>query len=426
MIGWCQDGNLLQVTPPAQQTASENSLPSLDGPIRIAKLLWNANSRSAANTLEKTLETSLSRGMLKDLQQALSTLKPLADTIVDAGNFDDPRFASSVAVSLLLNDNHQADEIAAMLEKVGDLGRRQLVLQTWYAISPASAAKYLQRTLSQAKLVDEQWTAHMVTTAFSYSSGETTESVLAAWEDLPQAVRIAAIEPMTNTLRTMRSLVEAVGSGKVDRNLVNTNQLRKWSDHSDKELSGRIQQIWGRVRVEGDKAREQVVAQTLKQILSGATGSASRGEAVFERVCSQCHRFRDKGFEVGPDITNNGRGNLQQLVSNMLDPSLVIGEAFQARTVLTSDGEVVSGLVVADSEKYLKLKVQGGKTVEFDKQDDIEETKLSDRSLMPEGLEGQGDTQQLLDLIAYLCLVHPLDAAENELIPGTPMHFVQP
>jgi putative heme-binding domain-containing protein len=168
-----------------------------------------------------------------------------------------------------------------------------------------------------------------------------------------------------------------------------------------------------------------LVATTLSEISSGAMGSVEAGGKVFQRVCSQCHVLHGRGFEVGPNIVGNGRGSLQQLVSNILDPSLVIGEAFQAKTILTTDGEVATGLVAGESERYLKLKIQGGKILEFDK-DDIEQIKASTQSLMPEGLESQLQRQELYDLLAYLCMLLPPGTEPNELIPGVPAGFVQP
>ncbi|MCA9133154.1 MAG: c-type cytochrome, partial [Planctomycetales bacterium] len=251
------------------------------------------------------------------------------------------------------------------------------------------------------------------------------ETVLANWQYLDEAHRIAAIEPLTANAPSMRLLLEAVADGRVSRLMLNTNQLRKWQSSGDKEIENRIEALWGRVRRRDDAARRQLVEQTLAQLRDGATGSVARGIAVFDRVCAQCHRLHDRGYELGPDIAGNGRGNLEQLVSNVLDPSLVIGEAFQAKTVLTVDGEIVAGLVAAESEQYLKLKVQGGQTVEFDKQD-VEQIKSSSKSLMPEGVETQMTEQELWDLLAYLCLLKPLGAADNELIPGAPAGFVQP
>ena len=43
-----------------------------------------------------------------------------------------------------------------------------------------------------------------------------------------------------------------------------------------------------------------------------------------------------------------GRNDFGQLLSNVLDPSLVIGAGYQARTVATTDGRVLAGLVVED------------------------------------------------------------------------------
>ena len=67
----------------------------------------------------------------------------------------------------------------------------------------------------------------------------------------------------------------------------------------------------------------------------------------------------------------------------MFDPSLVIGAAYQARTVVTDDGRVLTGLVVEDNEQRLVLKMQGGK-LETIARGDIEEVRVSQLSLMPE------------------------------------------
>jgi hypothetical protein len=39
---------------------------------------------------------------------------------------------------------------------------------------------------------------------------------------------------------------------------------------------------------------------------------------------------------------------------------------------------------------------------------------------MPDGLEQQMNEQELIDLFAYLSLLRPLEAADNDTIPGTP------
>ena len=58
---------------------------------------------------------------------------------------------------------------------------------------------------------------------------------------------------------------------------------------------------------------------------------------------------------MGPDITANGRSSFEQLLSNVFDPSLVIGPAYQVTTVVTKDGRNLTGLIVEDNELNMKL-----------------------------------------------------------------------
>ena len=66
---------------------------------------------------------------------------------------------------------------------------------------------------------------------------------------------------------------------------------------------------------------------------------------MFKKVCAQCHKIYGEGQDVGPDITSNGRASFDQLLSNVFDPSLVIGAGYQARIVTTTGGRVLTGLL---------------------------------------------------------------------------------
>ncbi len=301
----------------------------------------------------------------------------------------------------------------------------ETLYRVWYHLDSQSAHAQLD-SLLLAEGVDPQWPASLIRESLRNNPALAAETLLTNWHRLSLPLRIAAIEPLSSSAAGMTALVAAVKNGTVQKDLVNTNQLRKWTSSGNTQLTASIESVWGKIRQQDNQQRQALVASTLDQLKSNASGSASGGLAVFTRVCAQCHQLHGQGLEVGPNITGNGRGNLEQLVSNVLDPSLVIGEAFQAKLILTVDGEVMTGLVVAETDRYVRLKVQGGKIIELDKADEIEEIKASSKSLMPEGLESQLTQQELFDLFAYLCLVKPLDQADNEWIPGTPEHFVKP
>lgn len=216
----------------------------------------------------------------------------------------------------------------------------------------------------------------------------------------PLSVRPQLIDLMAARARWSAELVGAVEKGSLPRAIVNGNQLRSMLDHNDADLAARIEAQWGRVRRVRQRDREKVVARW-KKVLDQGNGSVSQGEAVFRKVCAQCHKYRGQGHDVGPDLTRNGRESVDQLLSNLLDPNLVIGKDYLARIVVGNDGRVTRGLVIEDSQRRLVLRLPGG-NVEVFPRDAIESTRVSDLSLMPEDLEKQITEQEFRDLVAFL------------------------
>src|SRR5262249_9100447 len=154
-------------------------------------------------------------------------------------------------------------------------------------------------------------------------------------------------------------------------------------------------------------------------LLKKTPGDAKAGVEVFKKLCAQCHKIHGEGQEVGPDITSNGRSDFEQLLSNVFDPSLVIGAGYAATTVTTKKGLVVTGLVVEDTPQRIVLKQQGGK-LETIPRKDVDEVTVSKISLMPEDVEKQLKPQEIADLFAFLCLDKPPSDPGAKRIPGTP------
>src|SRR5262249_25362819 len=157
-----------------------------------------------------------------------------------------------------------------------------------------------------------------------------------------------------------KALVQAVAEKKVPAGVVNANQLRRMLASKDAELVKQVKALWGNVRTERNPEREKVVAE-MRQFLRRTRGDPKRGLQVYKNLCAQCHKLHGIGEDVGPDITSNGRASFEQLLSNVFDPSLVIGAAYQAVTVETTTGRALVGILVEDSSTRVVLKTQGGK-----------------------------------------------------------------
>jgi putative heme-binding domain-containing protein len=251
----------------------------------------------------------------------------------------------------------------------------------------------------------------------SASDEELAGVVIAMYPQLEADLKPRAIELLTQRASWSKQLVAHIGDDQIPASAVNVNQIRKLLALDDEELNTAVKKHWGSIRTDRDPAREAVIGE-MRKFVRSTKGDPHAGKLVFAKVCGQCHKMHGEGQEVGPDITANGRGTFEQLLSNVFDPSLVIGVSYQARTVLTEDGRVLSGLLVEDNEQRIVLKGQGGK-LETIARDDVDEMKVSPLSLMPEKLETQLKPQELADLFAYITLDKPPTDPSARLLPGT-------
>jgi putative heme-binding domain-containing protein len=244
------------------------------------------------------------------------------------------------------------------------------------------------------------------------------DMVLAHYPKMESDVQPRVIELLSQRPSWSKQLLQAIAQKKVAANALNVNQVRKLLASKDPDLVKQVQAQWGSIREERNPEREKVV-QEMRDFLRKNRGDPVAGMQVFKNVCAQCHKIYGEGQDVGPDITVNGRSDFDQLLSNVFDPSLVIGAAYQATTVATTKGQVIIGLVVEDNAQRVVLKLQGGK-LETIPRGDVEEMRVSQVSLMPEGIEKQLKPQEIADLFAFLTLDKPPHDRTAKRIPGAP------
>jgi putative heme-binding domain-containing protein len=247
---------------------------------------------------------------------------------------------------------------------------------------------------------------------------EVATLVLADYPRMEPELRPQALELLTQRAAWSKQLLGAIARKEVSASDLNVNQIRKLLTSHDPDLVRQARALWGTVREGRNPEREKVVAQ-MGALLRRRRGDPFAGAQVFRKLCGQCHKIYGEGQDVGPDITVNGRGSFEQLLSNVFDPSLVIGTAYQATTVTTARGRSLTGLLVEDSPSRVVLKTEGGK-LETVPRDEVEEMTVSKVSLMPEGIEQQLKPQEIVDLFAFLTIDKPPGDPTARKLPGTP------
>jgi putative heme-binding domain-containing protein len=263
------------------------------------------------------------------------------------------------------------------------------------------------------------WRDFVLAIALDRGSAETKDKLFANLPVFEQATLATLAVKLAQREDSASRMLEDMIAGKLTKEIVSPNQVRLLAQSKSEKIRDQVTKIWGAVRVQDSKERQVIVQQMTDFLTWEAKGNARDGLAVYDRICGQCHILHERGYEVGPNITRNGRGSFEQMVVAVFDPSLVIGEAYRSVTVLTDSGQVVQGLLIEKSEQRIVLKVQGGKQ-QIIPIGEVEEIKQNQKSLMPEGIEQQLSKQELADLFALLCLEPSLESGEKAGIPGTP------
>lgn len=390
----------------------------LDGLISLLELVLEADEETAVSCLDQISQQAQSGELKKEQldhlkQRLLPTLKPVLE-----GKADSPLYPAALVLATLWGDTESAGklrELASSSEAPEPIRAKAID-----ALASVHDAPWLRRAAEL--LINESETGEIKSKVLAslgkYESAEVADAVLRSHDRLSADLRPKVIGLLTQRPLWSKRLLAAIEEKQIAAAVLNVNQLRSMLSSSDQELAETAKRLFGAVRTERDPQREALIAD-MRKFLSTAAGDSARGEAVFQRVCGQCHRIHGVGQEVGPDVTSNGRASFDQLLSNVFDPSLVIGPGYQAVTVVTADGRVLTGLVAEDNEQRVALKLQGGK-LEIIARSDIEEVAPSKLSLMPEGLEKQITPGELADLFAFLVLDRPPRDPDARAIPGTP------
>jgi putative heme-binding domain-containing protein len=242
--------------------------------------------------------------------------------------------------------------------------------------------------------------------------------LLARWADIPEEARPLVVGVLLERRHWARRLLDDVLAGKLPRDTLHVNHLRTILEGNDREAIWAVEKEWGQVRKTRSPEREDVVTTTLAE-LRGTPGDPLAGKAVFSKHCSRCHVIWGEGTTVGPDLTANGRASFEQLVASVLDPSLVIGPGYESTVIVTTDGRVLTGLVVEESASRVVLRREGGSS-ETIRRSELKYAKATELSLMPEGLESLLPGDDLRDLFAFLALDAPPDGERPVPIAGAP------
>ena len=134
-------------------------------------------------------------------------------------------------------------------------------------------------------------------------------------------------------------------------------------------------------------------------------GDVAHGANVFARVdvqCVTCHRVNEKGADVGPALSEIGaKLGKDALYEAILDPSAGIEVGYEAWQITLKSGDDIVGIIKSETDDEVIVKDAKALATNI-KKTDIQSRRKLKKSLMPDGLQQNLSTQDLVDLVEYL------------------------
>ena len=168
----------------------------------------------------------------------------------------------------------------------------------------------------------------------------------------------------------------------------------------DQAINETVYRLWPGIKLASSSENNKRVKE-VSRILDSGSGDLVKGRAIFKSRCGSCHRLFDEGGEIGPDLTGYDRKNVNDMVTNIIDPNAYIREGYGTFHVTTTDKRSIVGTLKAKNSSTLTIQPFHGSAITLSL-NQVKEMAEQKTSIMPEGLLDGLSDQQIRDVFAYL------------------------
>ncbi len=203
-------------------------------------------------------------------------------------------------------------------------------------------------------------------------------------------------------------LLDEIEAGKIKPTLVDPIHAKMLLEHRDAAIKLRAQKVLASV-VPADRVK--VLAQYEPALKLKA--EPARGQMIFTKHCSICHKIGNIGVSFAPDISDSRERSPLQILTDVIQPNRAIDSNYYSYTAITNDGHIHTGVLASETSTSITLKMQEGKS-ETIRRNEIDELHNNGVSFMPEGLEKDIPPQDMADLISFVKNWRYLDSAQQQ------------
>ncbi len=216
--------------------------------------------------------------------------------------------------------------------------------------------------------------------------------------DAPRELAVAIAGVLAGSETGAEILLSVIGEGKSPASLLRHQSVA--GPLAGREgMRERVEELTKDLPPE-DARLDQVIAGRLKEI-GTLEGDGARGEEIFGQQCAVCHKVKNEGGNIGPNLDGVGARGIHRLVEDILDPNRNVDPAFRPVVIETRDGRVVSGVNLREQGGLLVLNNAEGQEISI-REDEVKSRVNSSLSLMPAVYEQVLSAKDLADLLGFL------------------------
>jgi len=365
---------------------------------------------SEAGKLPEDCQTSIVNGLYDALRGARKLEMPNGWEAFAALPTVAKEEAKVRQLSTLFGSGRALDELRAIVsDRTADLSTRCNALESFIEANPADT-----RSLCESLLDTRVLNAVALKGLSRIEDPAIALLLVRKFRSFQPEDRPELLQVLLSRKSSAAILLETLGAGRgpIIAKDLSASHARQIESLGDEALSKQLREVWGELG-ETDEAMKQAIAEWKKRLAPSELSKADlpKGRILFNKTCANCHTLFGAGAKVGPELTGAQRNNLDYLLENILNPSSVVGKDFRMTVVRTTDGRVLNGLVVTRDAQ--KLTLQTATELVTIPAEEVEETRITGKSAMPDGLLQNLSADEVRDLIGYLQSPIQVEAAKE-------------
>lgn len=334
--------------------------------------------------LHSQLQQTDQQTLASRLQGSIARLFPRAAIVPDEAA--EARFAlwrqEQVVqpIAKQLSEPGDSTQLLASASLVATLPAEQLLPLRQKVLSPEAPIAWKRAAIEQSWFRDE--------------AGQ--DQLIDGIAGLPPELIPVAVRSLLQRPASIARLLDQIDSGNLSADQIPGDAWSTITSQKDAQLAARGAKLRGATQ----SIQWEAIAPDYRTAWR-EPGSISAGKELFQNHCASCHRIHGIGQDIGPALGSLAAKANDQIALSVAEPSREVDPRYQVFQAVTTDQQVIVGILLESNDQAVVLKTAQGKEERINRED-LEQLNSSGKSLMPEGLLPLLTPQQFRDLLEFL------------------------